>query len=117
MTVYTDETFGPVAPIVTVSDEDEAIAVANDSEYGLSAGIITNDEERGMRIAQRLETGMAHINDSPVNDEPHIPFGGVKNSGIGRHGGKASIDTFTETRWVTLERGGRHYPPPFLEKS
>jgi acyl-CoA reductase-like NAD-dependent aldehyde dehydrogenase len=116
MTVYSDETFGPVAPIVTVKDVDEAVAVANDSEYGLSAGIITEDEEKGMEVARRLETGMAHVNDSSVNDEPHVPFGGVKNSGLGRHGGKAAIDAFTETRWLTLERGGRHYPPPFVVK-
>jgi acyl-CoA reductase-like NAD-dependent aldehyde dehydrogenase len=116
MTVFSDETFGPVAPIVVVEDEDEAVAVANDSEYGLSAGIITQDEERGLEIAGRLETGMAHVNDSSVNDEPHVPFGGVKSSGLGRHGGKAAIDAFTETRWLTLERGGRHYPPPFVVK-
>jgi aldehyde dehydrogenase (NAD+) len=100
---------------------DESIAaefterfVANDSEYGLSAGIITRDEEKGLAIANRLQTGMAHVNDSSVNDEPHVPFGGMKNSGLGRHGGKASVETFTELRWLTLERGGRHYPPPFV---
>jgi aldehyde dehydrogenase (NAD+) len=71
---------------------------------------------RDIEIARRLETGMAHVNDSSVNDEPHVPFGGVKNSGLGRHGGKAAIDAFTETRWLTLERGGRHYPPPFVVK-
>jgi aldehyde dehydrogenase (NAD+) len=114
MSVYQEETFGPVAPIITVKGVDEAVAVANDSEYGLSAGIITRDEERGLAVANRLQTGMAHINDSSVNDEPHVPFGGMKNSGIGRHGGKASIETFTELRWLTLERGGRHYPPPFV---
>lgn len=116
MTVFSDETFGPVAPIITVKDADEAVAVANDSEYGLSAGIITRDEEKGLEIARRLETGMAHVNDSSVNDEPHVPFGGVKSSGLGRHGGKAAIEAFTETRWLTLERGGRHYPPPFVVK-
>jgi aldehyde dehydrogenase (NAD+) len=116
MRVYSEETFGPVAPIVQVANDDEAVAVANDSEYGLSAGIITADEERGLAIAHRLETGMAHINDSSVNDEPWVPFGGVKSSGLGRHGGKAAIDTFTETRWLTLERGGRKYPPPFVIK-
>lgn len=114
MKIYRDETFGPVAPIIIVDGEEEAVNVANDSEYGLSAGIITRDEKRGLSIAAQLNTGMAHINDSPVNDEPHIPFGGMKNSGIGRHGGKASIESFTETRWVTLERDGRHYPGPFL---
>jgi len=114
MRVYQEETFGPVAPIITVNGVDEAVAVANDSEYGLSAGIITRDEEQGLAVANRLQTGMAHINDSSVNDEPHVPFGGMKNSGIGRHGGKASVEAFTELRWLTLERGGRHYPPPFL---
>jgi acyl-CoA reductase-like NAD-dependent aldehyde dehydrogenase len=114
MRVFREETFGPVAPIVTVSGEDEAVAVANDSDYGLSAGIMTRNEERGLAIAGRLHTGMAHINDSSVNDEPHVPFGGVGASGVGRHGGRAGIDQFTEMRWITLERGGRHYPPPFL---
>jgi aldehyde dehydrogenase (NAD+) len=116
MRVFREETFGPVAPIIRVSSEEEAVSVANDSDYGLSAGIITRDEERGLRVARRLETGIAHVNDSSVNDEPHVPFGGVKSSGIGRHGGKASIQLFTETRWITLERGGRHYPPPFVSE-
>jgi aldehyde dehydrogenase (NAD+) len=116
MRVFREETFGPVAPIITVEDEEEAIEVANDSDYGLSAGIITRDEERGLRVARQLETGIAHVNDSSVNDEPHVPFGGMKSSGIGRHGGKASIELFTETRWITLERGGRHYPPPFVSE-
>jgi len=114
MRIHQEETFGPVAPIITVDGVDEAVALANDSEYGLSAGIITADEEKGLAVAHRLQTGMAHVNDSSVNDEPHVPFGGVKNSGLGRHGGRASVETFTELRWLTLERGGRHYPPPFL---
>jgi aldehyde dehydrogenase (NAD+) len=114
MQIYQEETFGPVAPIIAVNGVDEAVAVANDSEYGLSAGIITRDEEKGLAIAHRLQTGMAHVNDSSVNDEPHVPFGGVKNSGVGRHGGRASVETFTELRWLTLERGGRQYPPPFV---
>jgi acyl-CoA reductase-like NAD-dependent aldehyde dehydrogenase len=110
MKVYREETFGPVAPVITVKDVEEAIAVANDSEYGLSAGVITQDEGKGLYVAQRLESGMVHVNDASVHDEPHIPFGGVKASGIGRHGGKASIEAFTELRWLSLERGGRHYP-------
>jgi vanillin dehydrogenase len=114
MSVFREETFGPVAPIVIAEDLEQAIALANDSDYGLSAGIITRDEERGLMVARRLRTGMAHVNDSSVNDEPHVPFGGVRSSGLGRHGGRASIEMFTETRWVTLERGGRHYPPPFV---
>jgi aldehyde dehydrogenase (NAD+) len=114
MQVMREETFGPIAPVMTVKSVDEAVELANDTEYGLSAGIITRNEERGLAIARRLRTGMAHINDSSVNDEPHVPFGGVGFSGLGRHGGKAGIDQFTEMRWITLERGGRHYPPPFL---
>ena len=114
MRVFQEETFGPVAPITIFKGVDEAVALANDSEYGLSAGIITRDEEKGLAVARRLQTGMAHVNCSSVNDEPHVPFGGVKNSGLGRHGGKASIEAFTESRWLTLERGGRHFPPPFV---
>lgn len=117
MKIYREETFGPVAPILTVDSVDQAVELANDSEYGLSAGIITRNEERGLEIARRLRTGMAHINDSPVNDEPHVPFGGVRASGLGRHGGRPGIDTFTELRWITVERGGRHYPPPFTMKA
>ena len=116
MRIFREETFGPVAPIIKANGVEEAIALANDSDYGLSAGIMTQNEQLGLEVAQRLETGMAHINDSSVNDEPHVPFGGVGASGLGRHGGKAGIDTFTELRWVTLERGGRHLPPPFMMK-
>lgn len=114
MRIFREETFGPVAPIIRAGSVEEAIEIANDSDYGLSAGIMTRDEEKGLRVAQQLRTGMAHINDSSVNDEPHVPFGGIGASGMGRHGGKPGIDTFTELRWITLERGGRHYPPPFL---
>jgi aldehyde dehydrogenase (NAD+) len=93
---------------------DDAFSLAIDSVYGISAGVMTRKVERGLAVARRLRTGMALINDSSVNDEPHVPFGGVGFSGLGRHGGKAGIDQFTEMRWITLERGGRHYPPPFL---
>jgi acyl-CoA reductase-like NAD-dependent aldehyde dehydrogenase len=110
MAVFTDETFGPVAPVVIVSSEDEAIKLANDSAYGLSAGVITANEERGLTVARRLESGMVHVNDTSVYDEPNAPFGGVKSSGVGRHGGKAGIEAFTNTRWLTVERGGRGYP-------
>ena len=113
MLIYQEETFGPVVPVIPFATDDEAIALANDSEYGLSSGVITRDEHRGLAIAARLETGMCHINCSSVNDEPHVPFGGAKSSGVGRHGGRWSTETFTETRWITLERGGRHYPPVF----
>jgi len=113
MSVYQDETFGPVVPVIPFDTDEQAIALANDSVYGLSAGVITRDEQRGMSIADRLETGMCHINCSSLNDEPHVPFGGSKASGVGRHGGRWATETFTETRWVTLDRGGRPYPAPF----
>jgi aldehyde dehydrogenase (NAD+) len=113
MLIYQNETFGPVVPVIPFRTDDDAIAIANDSEYGLSSGVLTRDEHRGLEIAQRLETGMCHINCSSVNDEPHVPFGGVKSSGSGRHGGRWSTETFTETRWITLDRGHRHFPPGF----
>lgn len=113
MDVYRDETFGPLVPVIPFSTDEEAVALSNDTEYGLSSGIITRDEERALEMAQQLETGMCHINCSSVNDEPHVPFGGAKASGLGRHGGRWSVDTFTDTRWITLERGGRHFPPMF----
>ncbi len=113
MKIYAEETFGPVVPVIPFREDSEAIAIANDSEYGLSSGVITRNEARGLAIAGALETGMCHINCSSVNDEPHVPFGGSKSSGVGRHGGRWSTETFTETRWVTLERGGRKYPPVF----
>jgi aldehyde dehydrogenase (NAD+) len=113
MLVYQDETFGPLVPVIPFSTDEEAIAINNDTEYGLSSGIITQDEGRAMAMARQMETGMCHINCSSVNDEPHVPFGGSKSSGVGRHGGRWSMETFTETRWITLERGGRAYPPVF----
>lgn len=113
MKVYQEETFGPVVPVIPFRSDDEAIAIANDTEYGLSSGVITRDESRGLAIASRLDTGMCHINCSSVNDEPHVPFGGAKASGLGRHGGRWSHETFTETRWITLDRGGRPFPPVF----
>ena len=113
MLLYRDETFGPVVPVIPFRTDDEAIAINNDTEYGLSAGIFTRDEGRALAMARRLETGMCHVNCSSVNDEPHVPFGGSKASGLGRHGGKWSLETFSETRWITLDRGGRPYPPVF----
>jgi len=113
MTLYRDETFGPVVCVIPFSTDEEAISIANDTEYGLSSGVITRDEYRGLEIAHKLETGMCHINCSSVNDEPHAPFGGSKSSGVGRHGGRWATETFTETRWITLERGGKAFPPGF----
>ena len=113
MKVWQDETFGPVVIVVPFSTDDEAIALNNDTEYGLSSGIITRNEARALEMSKRLQTGMCHVNCSSVNDEPHVPFGGSKSSGVGRHGGRWSMETFTETRWITLDRGHRPYPPVF----
>ncbi|OED37205.1 aldehyde dehydrogenase [Chromatiales bacterium (ex Bugula neritina AB1)] len=113
MLIYQNETFGPVVPVIPFTTDEHAIAIANDTEYGLSSGVITRNEQRGFAIAAALETGMCHINCSSINDEPHIPFGGSKASGVGRHGGRWSTETFTETRWITMDRGGRPYPPVF----
>jgi acyl-CoA reductase-like NAD-dependent aldehyde dehydrogenase len=95
---------------VVVSDREEALAVANDSEYGLSAGILTGDFTKALDMALRLETGMVHIGDQTVNDEPQAPFGGVKGSGYGRFGGQAALDEFTELRWINVQRVPRTFP-------
>ncbi len=110
MKVFQEEVFGPVAPVIVVEDAEEALSVANNSRFGLSSGVITRDFEKGLAIAERLETGMVHINDASVHDEPQVPFGGVKDSGWGRHGGLAALEEFTELRWVTMQRTPRHYP-------
>ena len=109
MNIAREETFGPVAPIITVEDADEAVRVANDSRFGLSAGVITGDFQKGLDVAERLESGMVHINDSTIHDEPQVPFGGMKESGYGRHGGRAAIEEFTELRWISVQRTPRQY--------
>jgi acyl-CoA reductase-like NAD-dependent aldehyde dehydrogenase len=110
MRLFREQTFGPVAPIVVVEDREEALAVANNSDYGLSSGIITNDFNSAMDMALRLEMGMVHINDQTVNDEPQAPFGGVKGSGYGRFGGQAALDEFTELKWINVQRKPRTFP-------
>ncbi len=110
MKVFTDQTFGPVAPIMLVDDTAEALRVANNSKYGLSAGIITNDFNLALDMAQQMETGMVHINDQTVNDYPQMPFGGTKGSGFGRMGGTAALDEFTELRWISVQRTPRTFP-------
>jgi acyl-CoA reductase-like NAD-dependent aldehyde dehydrogenase len=104
------ETFGPVAAIEIVDSAEEAVARANATPYGLSSGIITQDAERGMTLAQAIDAGIVHVNDQPVGDEPQMPFGGVKDSGFGRFGGSAVVDEFTETRWITVQRGSHPFP-------
>jgi len=104
------ETFGPVAAVEIVDSPEQAVEQANRTSYGLSAGIITSDRERGFALAQQLESGVVHVNDQTVADEPQMPFGGVKDSGFGRFGGQAVIDEFTDLRWVTMRRDGHPFP-------
>jgi acyl-CoA reductase-like NAD-dependent aldehyde dehydrogenase len=109
MRIYREESFGPVKPVVRVNGEDEAIRVANDTEYGLSAAVFSRDVQRALQVAKRIESGICHINGPTVHDEAQMPFGGVKASGYGRFGGKAVIDEFTDLRWITIE-GPQPYP-------
>jgi acyl-CoA reductase-like NAD-dependent aldehyde dehydrogenase len=104
------ETFGPVAVIEVVPDADTAVRRANETAYGLSAGIITTDPDRGMALAGQIEAGIVHVNDQTVGDEPQMPFGGVKDSGWGRFGGAFAMDEFTELRWITVQSGSRQFP-------
>jgi len=110
MRLYYEESFGPIASIIRVSDIDEAVSIANDSEYGLAAAVFGRDVARALSVAQKLESGICHINSATIKDEPQMPFGGVKASGYGRFGGKAGIDSFTELRWITIQTGEQHYP-------
>ena len=110
MRIFSEESFGPVKAIVRVNGEEEAIACANDNEFGLSSAVFTRDSARGWRVAKRIESGICHINGPTVHDEAQIPFGGVKGSGWGRFGGRAGIEAFSETRWITLQTEKRHYP-------
>jgi acyl-CoA reductase-like NAD-dependent aldehyde dehydrogenase len=110
MRIYFEESFGPVVSVVVAEDSEDALRIANDTEYGLSGAIYSRDINKAMKIAERLETGMCHINSSTVHDEPQMPFGGVKDSGWGRFGGKAVLDEFTELRWITITRSPIPYP-------
>ncbi len=110
MRIYGEESFGPVVTIVRVASVDEAVRVANDTEYGLSSAVFGRDIARAMAVARRIESGICHINGPTVHDEPQMPFGGVKASGYGRFGGKAAVAEFTELRWITVATTPRHYP-------
>ncbi|PRE22275.1 aldehyde dehydrogenase [Burkholderia multivorans] len=110
MKLYADESFGPVVTVQRVDDDEAALAAANDSEYGLSAAVFSRDIARAMQLAKRIESGICHINGPTVHDEAQMPFGGVKASGYGRFGSKASIAEFTDLRWITVQTAPRHYP-------
>lgn len=105
-----NEHFGPVAPVVSVSSTQEAIEIANETEYGLSGSVHSQDLSEAKRIAEQLETGMVHINDQPLNDHAHTAFGGTGASGIGRFNGEAVLEALTETKWISIQREPRDYP-------
>jgi acyl-CoA reductase-like NAD-dependent aldehyde dehydrogenase len=110
MRLYREESFGPVVTVQRVDGDDEAVRVANDSEFGLSSAIFSRDVSRALALARRIESGICHINGPTVHDEAQMPFGGVKSSGYGRFGSKASIAEFTDLRWITIQNEARHYP-------
>jgi len=110
MRIFREEAFGPVKGIVRVSGVEEAVACANDNEYGLAAAVFGRDVARAILVARRIESGICHVNGPTVHDEAQMPFGGVKGSGIGHFGGKAGVDAFTDLRWVTVQTSPRHYP-------
>jgi acyl-CoA reductase-like NAD-dependent aldehyde dehydrogenase/ABC-type branched-subunit amino acid transport system ATPase component len=110
MRLYGEESFGPVLCVVRVRGVDEAVRVANASEYGLSAAVFGRDVLRAFEVAKRIQSGICHINGPTVHDEAQMPFGGMKGSGYGRFGGKAAIDQFTDLRWITIEDGKQAYP-------
>lgn len=109
MSIYHEESFGPVVSIIRTQTVDEAVSVANDSGYGLSAAVFSQDINRALEVAQRIESGICHINGPTLYDEAQMPFGGIKNSGYGRMGGKAGMEEFTELRWITIQTGTQDY--------
>ncbi|MDB5662173.1 MAG: vanillin dehydrogenase [Sphingomonas bacterium] len=110
MKLYREESFGPVVAVIRAKDEEDAIRLANDTEYGLSASVFTRDIARGLTVARRIKSGICHVNGPTVHDEAQMPFGGVGASGYGRFGGKAGIAEFTDLRWITVETLPQHYP-------
>lgn len=110
MNIFHEESFGPVKPIIRVNSVQEAIDVANDNAYGLSAAVFSKDIALAWRVAGQIESGICHVNGPTVHDEAQMPFGGVKDSGYGKFGGRAGIDSFTDLRWLTIQTEGRHYP-------
>ena len=110
MSLFREESFGPQVSITRVKSAEEAVKLANDTDYGLSAALFTRDIARGIELARQIESGICHINGPTVHDEAQMPFGGVKGSGYGRFGGKAGVNEFTELRWITIQTTPRHYP-------
>ena len=110
MAAACNETFGPIAPVVPFDDDEEAVELANDTEYGLAASVHAGDLDRARDLADAIEAGMVHVNDQPINEEPSVPFGGVKASGVGRYDGEAILDELTQTKWISVQKERREYP-------
>ncbi|WP_405556319.1 aldehyde dehydrogenase family protein [Streptomyces canus] len=104
------ELFGPVALLVTFDGEEEAVRLVNDTPYGLSGAVHTANIERGVGFAKQIDTGMFHVNDGTVHDEPIVPFGGEKQSGIGRLNGDTMLDSFTTSKWISVQHGRSRFP-------
>ncbi|MBV8912062.1 MAG: aldehyde dehydrogenase family protein, partial [Acetobacteraceae bacterium] len=110
MAIYREESFGPIVAVIRAKDDEDAIRLANDTEYGLSAAVFSRDISRAMRVANRIKSGICHINGPTVHDEAQMPFGGLGASGYGRFGGRAAIAEFTDLRWITINAEAPHYP-------
>jgi vanillin dehydrogenase len=112
MRIYDEEIFGSATTVMEVDGPEQAVKLANDTNYGLTSGVITENIAEGLNVAQQLKTGISHVNDQPVQDEPMAPFGGIHESGYGKFGGQAGINSFTEERWITIQQSG-HAQYPF----
>jgi acyl-CoA reductase-like NAD-dependent aldehyde dehydrogenase len=110
MSIYDQETFGPITTVVRVSGVEEAVQVANDTEYGLAAAVFGADSTRALQVAMRIQAGHVHVNGATVQNEAQAPYGGMKNSGFGRFDGRAVINEFTELKWITVEQSDQQYP-------
>jgi benzaldehyde dehydrogenase (NAD) len=110
MRLYAEESFGPVVAVIRARDEADAVRLANDSDYGLSAAVFSRDVARALKVARKIRSGICHINGPTVHDEAQMPFGGVKASGYGRFGGKAGVEAFTDLRWITVQTEPGHFP-------
>ncbi len=107
MEIYYGEVFGPATVLHVVDSVDEAVALANDTDYGLTAGVVSENLKEALSVANRIESGIVHVNDQGIADEPMAPFGGVKNTGYGRFGGDNGVDAFSVTRWITVQDEGQ----------
>ncbi len=110
MAIYHEEAFGPIATVIRTGSDQEAIQVANDTQYGLSAAVFSRDINRAMAVARSINSGICHINGPTIQDEAHVPFGGIKASGFGRFGGAGGLESFTYRRWMTIDTQRPHYP-------